>query len=152
MGNCFGCSVRSELVHLRAVVKRYESGSEYEKIQKEYRKQIAEMEDRLARSQRETQSMKVRYEEALKDYFSATEDLNKAELKIEMHDSILSEKDAEISRLKFLVSELEGKVQKLTAQINRDYTNSSIPSSKDENHRKISNSRLKTKRRPGGQS
>ena len=49
MGNCFGCSVRSELVHLRAVVKRYESGSEYEKIQKEYRKQIAEMEDRLAR-------------------------------------------------------------------------------------------------------
>lgn len=151
MGNCFGCSVRSELVHLRAVVKRYESGSEYEKIQKEYRKQIAEMEDRLARSQRETQSMKVRYEEALKDYFSATEDLNKAELKIEMHDSILSEKDAEISRLKFLVSELEGKVQKLTGQINRDYTNSSIPSSKDENHRKISNSRLKTNRKPGGQ-
>lgn len=151
MGNCFGCPVRSELLHLRAVVKRYESGSEYEKIEKEHRKQIAEMEDRLARSRRETQSMKVRFEEALNDYFSATEALNKAEFKIQMHDSIVSEKDAEISRLNFLVSDLECKIQKLTAQINRDYTNSSIPSSKDENHRKISNSRIKTGRRPGGQ-
>jgi hypothetical protein len=53
-----------------------------------------------------------------------------------------------------LETELEdekGKNLKLSAQLNRDYENSSIPSSKGTSHKKISNSREKTNRRPGGQ-
>ena len=51
-------------------------------------------------------------------------------------------------------SELEeerGKNLKLRAQINRDYKNSSIPSSKSIKRKKIANSREKTGRKPGGQ-
>ena len=40
---------------------------------------------------------------------------------------------------------------KLRAQINRDYKNSSIPSSKSIKRKKIANSREKTGRKPGGQ-
>ena len=43
---------------------------------------------------------------------------------------------------------MKTKVQKLTAQINRNYENSSIPSSKSIARKKISNSREKTGRKP----
>lgn len=49
------------------------------------------------------------------------------------------------------LEEEKGKNQKLTAQINRDYENSSIPSSQSRRHKKIENSREKTGRKPGGQ-
>ena len=45
----------------------------------------------------------------------------------------------------------QGKNLKLRAQINRDHENSSIPSSKAARQKKITNSREKTGRRPGGQ-
>jgi hypothetical protein len=45
----------------------------------------------------------------------------------------------------------KGRNLKLVAQINRDYENSSVPSSMKPNHKKIPNSREKTGRGPGGQ-
>lgn len=50
----------------------------------------------------------------------------------------------EIYDLKTKLEEEQGKKQQLLAQINRDYENSSIPSSKKENRKKIANSREKT--------
>lgn len=49
------------------------------------------------------------------------------------------------------LEEEQGKNLKLRAQINRDYENSSIPSSKTINRKKIANSREKSGRKPGGQ-
>ncbi len=49
------------------------------------------------------------------------------------------------------LEEERGKNLKLRAQINRDYENSSIPSSKSIKRKKIANSREKTGRKPGGQ-
>lgn len=49
------------------------------------------------------------------------------------------------------LEEEQGKNLKLQAQANRDYENSSIPSSKAVRQKKITNSREKTGRRPGGQ-
>lgn len=49
------------------------------------------------------------------------------------------------------LEEEQGKNLKLRAQINRDYENSSIPSSKNMRQKKIANSREKTGRKPGGQ-
>lgn len=49
------------------------------------------------------------------------------------------------------LDDANGRIAKLIAQINRDYENSSIPSSQSPNHKKIANSREKTGRRPGGQ-
>jgi len=49
------------------------------------------------------------------------------------------------------LEEEQGKNKKLTAQVNRDYENSSLPSSMKIGRRKITNSREKTGRKPGGQ-
>jgi hypothetical protein len=49
------------------------------------------------------------------------------------------------------LEEEKGKNLKLKAQINRDYENSSKPSSLKPNHKKITNNRVKTGRKPGGQ-
>lgn len=49
------------------------------------------------------------------------------------------------------LEEEQGKNKKLHAQINRDYENSSIPSSKIIRPKKIANSREKTGRKPGAQ-
>lgn len=57
----------------------------------------------------------------------------------------------ELYKIKTELDEANQKIQKLTAQMNRNYENSSIPSSKAITHKKISNSREKTGRKPGGQ-
>lgn len=49
------------------------------------------------------------------------------------------------------LDEEKGKNLKLRAQLNRDYENSSIPSSKAVHHKKITNSREKSGKKPGGQ-
>jgi len=49
------------------------------------------------------------------------------------------------------LEEERGRNRKLAAQINRDYENSSIPSSMKPNRKKIANSREKTGKNPGGQ-
>ncbi len=77
----------------------------------------------------------------------------------------LESKDAQIEELKQILTsrtkmvyefsskleEAEGKCQKLQAQLNRDFENSSIPSSMSPNKKKISNSREPNGKRPGGQ-
>ncbi|WP_029201677.1 IS66 family transposase [Oribacterium sp. NK2B42] len=67
----------------------------------------------------------------------------------------LKDKNSELRQANYtLASELEDereKNKKLIAQINRDYENSSKPSSQSVNHKKITNNREKTDRKPGGQ-
>ena len=58
----------------------------------------------------------------------------------------------EIEDMQKEVEKLKGIISKLSAQINRDYTNSSIPSSRDPNHRKIANSRESSGLKPGAQA
>lgn len=57
----------------------------------------------------------------------------------------------ELYQVKTELEEQKGVNQQLKAQINRDYENSSIPSSRKPNHKKITNNREKTGRKPGGQ-
>ena len=57
----------------------------------------------------------------------------------------------ELYKVKTELDDEKQRIQKLTAQINRNYENSSIPSSKSITRKKISNSREKTGRKPGGQ-
>ena len=63
---------------------------------------------------------------------------------------MIVEQRRELYEVKTELEEEKGKNLKLTAQINRDYENSSKPSSQSPNHKKISNSREKSGRRPGG--
>ena len=63
-----------------------------------------------------------------------------------------SERDARIRELEAEVEDLRGRNAKLTAQVNRDFENSSLPSSaQGPARKKIPNTRAKTGRRPGGQ-
>ena len=69
-------------------------------------------------------------------------------------DEALDKVNEQRTRLYETETELEeekGKNLKLRAQLNRDYENSSMPSSKSIKHKKIHNSREKTGKKPGGQ-
>ena len=68
----------------------------------------------------------------------------------EFQDKIISLK-REIYRVLTKLEEERGKNLKLKAQLDRDYENSSLPSSMKLNRKKIMNSREKTGRTPGGQ-
>jgi hypothetical protein len=63
----------------------------------------------------------------------------------------LTVKRRELYQAQTELEEEKGRNHKLKAQINRDYENSSIPSSMKPNRKKISNNREKTGRKPGGQ-
>ena len=57
----------------------------------------------------------------------------------------------ENSELKTQLDDEKGRNKKLLAQLNRDYENSSIPSSQSRNRSKIPNNRECTGRKPGAQ-
>jgi len=75
----------------------------------------------------------------------------KAERLVDELKDKLTEKNKELYQVKSLLEEEEEKNKKLTSQLNRDYENSSIPSSMMPSHKKIPNSREKTGKKPGGQ-
>ena len=57
----------------------------------------------------------------------------------------------ELYEVKTALEDEKGKTKKLLAQLNRDYENSSIPSSRSVHHKKISNNRERSGRKPGAQ-
>jgi hypothetical protein len=57
----------------------------------------------------------------------------------------------ELYEVKVELDDANGRNQKLLAQLNRDYENSSVPSSMKPNRKIIANNREKTGKRPGGQ-
>ena len=63
----------------------------------------------------------------------------------------ITELEHENAELAAQLEDEKAKNQKLLAQLHRDYENSSKPSSMSPNHKKISNGREKTGRKPGGQ-
>lgn len=75
----------------------------------------------------------------------------KAERQLDKALDKVSEQRHRIYELESRLEKEEGKNLRLRAMINRDHENSFIPSSKMVRHKKISNSREKTGRRPGGQ-
>ncbi len=76
---------------------------------------------------------------------------SKAEQQRDEAKAVLREKMSELYEVKTQLEDVKGKNQKLISQINRDYENSSIPSSSKLNRKKITNNREKTGRKPGAQ-
>lgn len=95
------------------------------------------------------------YQEKLADAARALEKMEERALRAERQRDEALDKLTEANRQYYeTASELEeekGKNQKLQAQLNRDFENSSIPSSKSRKPKKITNSREKTGRKPGAQ-
>ncbi len=158
---------------LTSQVKAFESGEKYKKMQSGFRKQLSEKDREIARHKCElagahAQIVTIRnrwmdvFEELDKEHAkelkkkdSEIAKLEKRALKAEteiyeLKDKLL-EKNRELYRVKTELEDEMDRNQKLKAQINRDYENSSTPSSMKPNHKKIQNNREKTGKQPGGQ-
>ena len=102
------------------------------------------------------------YEDALKEQNASMKELKRA-LKEKDKERLAAEHDRdqalskitglcrENSELKTQLDDAQGRNKKLLAQLNRDYENSSIPSSQSRNRSKIPNNRECTGRKPGAQ-
>ena len=156
-----------------AQLAAFKSGEKYVRMEQEFRKQLREkdtiikrMEQELACSRRETvtvrnqwfaifEDMQKESDLQAKKYRKEIEKLNKKLLKAEKKNNDLMDKVTQqrrhIYKLETELEDEKGKNLKLKAQLNRDYENSSIPSSKAVCRKKIANSREKTGRKPGGQ-
>lgn len=153
--------------------KELESGERYVKLKELHKKEcrayehkIQALQTEVADAHKETIRVRNYWFQVLEDMLLEFEAIQKKadqELRAMEKRALLAEKQrddaldkAKEFRLKFYetaaeLEEEQGKNLKLHAQINRDYENSSIPSSKAIRRKKIANSREKTGRKPGGQ-
>lgn len=156
-----------------AQLRAFRSGEKYVRMEREFQKALRKKDQRireqdleLSRSHSETISVRNQwfavFEDMEKEHARELQALRKEKeqlkqklLKTErQRDDALDKVTEQRRQIYVLETELEeekGKNLKLRAQINRDYENSSIPSSKVLNHKKISNGREKSGRKPGGQ-
>ena len=155
-------------------LESFQSGSAYTNLRQRYDSVIRKKEAEIKKLQKELSVTRAQMVTNREHWFEVTEDLEKE------HKKALTKKDREIAALKKRLldverqrdqakdqgkeyrekyyqvgSELEeahGLIQKLTAQVNKDFQNSSLPSSSQgPKRKKIPNSREKTGRKPGGQ-
>lgn len=159
---------------LKAENRKLKSGQAFLELKEYYKKEMAakdrlirELKQELARSHAETVNVRRYWNEVLddldaerkKDVSKAKQETKKMEacfLEERRKNEKLQEKLKEERRQKYEMGmeleELKGLNRKLTAQVNKDFENSSIPSSlQGPGRKKISNSREKTGRKPGGQ-
>lgn len=155
-------------------LEAYRNGDKYTSLRREYeavcrqlRLQIKNAESELSKSHAETVTVRKYWSEIFddieKEHKAETDTLQKAlsemktrALKAEHQVDLLKEKLTQERREKYALGvqleEAEGKIQKLTAQVNKDFQNSSIPSSQQgAGRKKIHNSRQKSEKKRGGQ-
>lgn len=98
--------------------------------------------------EKELQTIK---EKSAKELHAMEERALRAERRGDEAQAKITEQRHKIYELETSLEEEKGKNLKLTAQLNHDYENSSMPSSMTIKKKKIANSREKTGRKPGGQ-
>ena len=166
-------NLQYKVKNLTTQVNDFESGKKYVKMQKKHENQLAIKDREIKKLKRELAEARCQTTDVRNMWMQTNEDL------VKEHIDELSRKDREIEALKKqlldlqimldtereryrekvrelyqVMTELEdekGKNLKLKAQINRDYENSSKPSSMKPNRKKITNNREKTGKKPGGQ-
>lgn len=159
---------------LERKLETFRSGSAYTNLRKEYESVIRKKDTEINKLKKNLAASHSQNVTNREHWFEVTQDLEKE------HAKALKRKDREIAALKKRVLEVErqkdqaketlkeyrekyyqagseleearGLIQKLTAQVNKDFQNSSIPSSSQgPGRKKIPNGRQKTGRKPGGQ-
>jgi hypothetical protein len=169
----FNSRLQYKVKSLTAQVRAFESGEKYVSMRSEFKSQLSAKDLENKRLRNELANAHAQVVTVRKYWAEIFDDLEKE------HAKALAEKEREIKALekKLLetqqlldverdkyrgaVNELyqvkteledeQGKNHKLKAQINRDHENSSKPSSANPNHKKITNNREKTGKKPGGQ-
>ena len=163
-----------EVRALRAQVQAFKSGEDYRSMQEEYKRQLREKDRIIAVQKREIAAahqnvinmrnnwmqvfddMEKEHKKALSKAAHSLSEMTERAFKAEAsrdqwHDKWKEQQTALYAALTE-VEELKELNQKLTAQVNMDFENFSLPSSLQGPKRKrIPNSREKTGRKPGGQ-
>ena len=159
--------------NLKAQVDAFRNGSKYQQMDAQYKSLLHTEESRIHKlevelSKAHAQTIDVRnkwwdtiediYKDHQKELAAKNARISALEKRIilveQQRDAALdkvAEQRHELYEVKTELEEEKGKNLKLMAQINRDYENSSKPSSQSPNHKKISNSREKSGKHPGGQ-
>jgi len=154
-------------------VKAFESGEKYVLMKTEFKAQLADRDKEILKLRSELADANARTVTVRENWLGVIADMEKSHAKeLSAKDSRIKvlgnrlfeverQRDEAKGKLLVKVRELYGALteledernrnKKLAAQINRDYENSSIPSSMKPNRKKIANSREETGRNPGGQ-
>lgn len=166
-------NLQYQVKNLSAQVRGFKSGEKYQSLHKYYGR-LSESKDREIRKiKQELAEVRAQYVDVRNNWQEVISDLEAEHIKaLAQKDRIIDalwrrivrvEKENEelrklnqerIEKLYAALTELEeekAKVQKLIAQINRNYETSGIPSSMATNKKKITNNREKSGRKPGGQ-
>jgi hypothetical protein len=169
----FITSLQYQVRNLAGRVKAFESGEKYVKMRSTFKAQL-EAKDRevkglkneLADAHAQTVTVRKGWHEVFDDLekehakalAGKDRQINALEKKLleaqQKYDAEREKCKAALKELYQAKTELEderGKNQMLKAQITRDHENSSKPSSANPNRKKITNNRVKTGRKPGGQ-
>jgi len=101
------------------------------------------------------EDLQAEHAKAIRNKESINKVLEKRNLKAEMLINELKDKNF-VMKQEFYATQTEleeerGKIQKLMAQINKNYENSSVPSSMKPNRKLITNNREKSGKAPSGQ-
>jgi len=158
---------------LSTQVNGFKSGEKYVKMREDHKSQLAIKDREIKKLKLELAEAHCQVVGARKSWQEVTDDLEREHAKellrkeraiealekklLETQILLDAEKDKcrdtlrELYQVKTELEEEQGKVLMLKAQINRDYENSSKPSSQKLNHKKIENNRESTGRKPGGQ-
>ena len=158
---------------LTSQVEAFESGEKYVTMHSKFKKQLSAKDKENAKLKLELADAHCQIVTMRNNWMQVFEDMEKehakqlnkkdkeiktlekrllnAERMLDLAKDNLREKTIELYKIMTELEEEKGKNQELRAQINRDYENSSIPSSLKPNHKKIANNREKTDKKPGGQ-
>ena len=161
-------SVLKQLEEFKSGEKYVKMKAEYQNLLRRYNKKVLQMEYELSKAHSETITVRKYWSEVMDDLekehskevnhlLAENAHLKKENLKLTRQRDEATDKYRERNREYYVVAaelmEEREKNKKLTAQVNRDFENSSIPSSMQKVGRKrIPNSREKTGRKPGGQA
>lgn len=166
--------LKSKISVQKRQIESYKNGNQYTTLRNDYEavckklnRKIQKLEGELSKSHSETVTVRKYWSEIFDDLEkehdleiqSLKHALSKMEaraLKAEHEADVLKEKLTQERREKYALGEqleeANGKIQKLTAQVNMDFSNSSIPSSQQgAGRKKIPNNREKSNRTRGGQ-
>lgn len=156
------------------IIAAFESEERYVKMQEEFQRSLRHLESRIKSLEAELESAYRSNTKMRKNWMDVYEDLERemkktekafmrviknlakkllnVQQELDIAKDKIKEQRKELYAVKMELEEKNGENQQLRAQINRDYENSSIPSSKTIKHKKITNSREKTERKQGAQT
>ncbi len=151
----------------------FRSGEVYARLRADYGKMIRDKDLIIKRLQKERDDFSFSRKEITRQWTEVFEDVQKEhEKEVKNLKNVIAELLDIVASLKNLNAELDekrkkalndyyeaaakledaqGLILKLTAQVNHNYENSSLPSSKCINRKKITNNREKTGKKPGAQ-